>query len=133
MKKKTKERNHAREQAFNTLTTIQELVKEFNKAQEQVGNLADDAETAIHEKALSVEVRTDWHSLDGDTKPTHYRILIVWGGPAVQIVGELSEHAEPSTAVLQFQDWGTLWESYPTTTEEEQTLLEFAQRFYFGE
>lgn len=50
------------------------------------------AERAIHEDALSVEVRSGWYvpgARDADTKPAEYRILLCTGGPAVQIVGGL--------------------------------------------
>ena len=61
--------------------------------------------------------------------PTHYKILLGTGGPAVQIVGELDEHGEPETAELQGQDWFTPWER--TKEQDEDILLQFARFFYF--
>ena len=131
-----KEENRAKEQAKSQLESIVEMAGRLNKAdQGDDEDERDEARTAIHEDPLSVEVRTDWHTLDAeDQKPTHYRILLACGGPAVQIIGELSEHLEPETAVLQYQDWGTPWTEYHgTTNSEDKALLDYAQTFYFGE
>lgn len=92
----------------------------------------DDAERRIHEDALSVEVRSGWHTPgDGNTAPTEFKILITTGGPAVRIIGELNEHAEPICAWLEVQDWGTPWTEY--TNADDATLLAYANCFYFGE
>ena len=64
-------------------------------------------------------------------KTQGYELLLGTGGPATRIVGKLNEHGEPETAELQGQDWGTLWER--TENQDEETLLQFAQLFYFGE
>ena len=91
---------HAREQGQAQFDSIKEMVE------------AQDWD-AVQEDALSVEVRTDWHppgipQHDGN-KPTEYRILLCTGGPACQIVGTLSPHSEPETAIMQVQDWFTQW------------------------
>jgi hypothetical protein len=64
-------------------------------------------------------------------KTQGYELLLGTGGPATRIVGKLNEHGEPETAELQGQDWGTQWER--TELQDEETLLQFAQHFYFGE
>ena len=115
----------------------------------------EEAERAIHGDPLSVEVRGPWvpadryhpQSNDLDT-PAEYRILLCAGGPAVQIVGELSEHGEPETARMQVQDWFTPWtdflpndfqsvyaadESQTRRERVEGVLLAYARCFYFGE
>lgn len=76
-------------------------------------------------------VRGDWHQ-PGQTSeelPDEYEILLSTGGPALRILGKIGDHCEPSTAELQVQDWGTPWTRYSAS---EETLLEFAQCFYFG-
>jgi len=60
-------------------------------------------------------------------------ILLSTGGPAARIIGRLNDYNEPETATLQYQDWGTPWTTYPTTAENEYTLLQFAAFFYYGE
>ena len=69
----------------------------------------DTAREAITDDVLSVEVRTDWHTVGAveACKPTHYKILLCWGGPAVQIIGTLDAYNQPDSAKLQYQDWFT--------------------------
>jgi hypothetical protein len=89
---------------------------------------------AILEDAHSVQVRSDWHEIgENSNNPTEYLILIAWGGPAARIIGKLSEHLEPETAVLEVQDWGTPWTEYRTSAEEDEVLMKYAQAFYYGE
>jgi hypothetical protein len=84
---------------------------------------------------LSVEVRTDWHTVGAveAAKPTHYKILLCWGGPAVQIVGTLDEYNQPDSVRLQYQDWFTEWTDFLLTDEEEQMVIKYAQQCYFDE
>jgi hypothetical protein len=138
---------------------IVELVEALSKAQ---GKDDDDAtltdyegaaERAIHEDALSIEVRSDWiRANDWHTtplKPFEYRILLCTGGPAVQLVGTLSEHGVPETAQLEVQDWFTSWiefkpvykNSHDASAESclddvkarDDILLTYAGCFWFGE
>ena len=62
-----------------------------------------------------------------------YKILLCWGGPAVQILGTLDDSNQPDSARLQYQDWFTEWTDYLLTKEEEQTLMKYAQQFYFDQ
>lgn len=138
---------NAKEQGQAQFDSIREMVEALQVAGEGSANEGkawkayEDAERAIHEDALSVEVRSGWYSpgsRDADTAPAEYRILLCTGGPAVQIVGELSEHGEPETARMQVQDWFTPWTDFRPTVpdgeiEWEETLLTYARCFYFGE
>ena len=129
----------AREQAGAQLASIEELVTCLEHA-EACDNMEcgadcthneDEAREAILADALSVQVRSDWHT-PGDTADAgEYKILLCWGGPSVQILGVLDEHRQPYSAVLQYQDWFTEWMDYPLTDVEEQMLLMYAQQFYF--
>lgn len=119
------------QQAKAQLESIKEMVKALDT---EDGEVRENAEQAILEDALNVEVRTDWHTPgEKDTKPTEYNILLSWGGPACRIIGDLSEYGEPETARIEHQDWGTHWTEYPIDSEEEETILEYARCFYFGE
>lgn len=97
----------------------------------------DDARQRIEEDALSVEVRSDWHSpheRDTSGKATEYRILLCTGGPACQIVGDLDRHGEPESARIQYQDWGTPWTDWRDgPDDEDEILLAYAAVFYWGE
>src|SRR6202035_5974528 len=103
----------ARQQARAQFESIKEMVEALRRCDDVDVDLGERemAGQTIHEDALSVEVRGDWH-IPGDMeagmvagKPAEYKILLCTGGPAVQIVGKLSEHCEPETAELQCQDW----------------------------
>ena len=89
----------------------------------------DAAQTAIDESPLSVEVRSGWHSQGESAEEAQYRICLCTGGPAVQIVGELGAFNQPDTAQLQCQDWFTPWTDVDTTSEDEATMLAYAQHF----
>ena len=96
---------------------------------------ADEAREAIRDGAFSVEVCTDWHGVGAAeaAKPTHYKILLCWGGPAVQIMGTLDEHNQPDSARLQYQDGFPTWIDSLLTEEEEQALMKYAQQFSFDQ
>ena len=94
-------------------------------------NSREDAEGRISENPLSVEVRSDWHAV-GDSAVAddgEFCILLGTGGPATRIRGELSG-GEPCRAWLEAQDWGTPWTQY--FGADQDTLLTYAQQFYFG-
>ena len=94
----------------------------------------DKARERIEEDALSVEVRTDWHAVGAeDDKPTEYNILLCTGGPAVRIIGRLTEYGEPETASIEYQDWFKPWTRLPIDGDDEDALLAYASVFWFGE
>jgi hypothetical protein len=106
----------------------------------------NEAEQRIHEDPLSVQVRSDWHTPSTErTDPAEFEILLCTGGPAVRIVGDLDQYAEPYHARIEHQDWGTPWTEYrphfdpdPETISGElnayqETLLGYCRQFYFGE
>jgi len=111
--------------------------KEGDKATEEERQEYHDEEAArqsISEDPLSVEVRSEWHTPGEDEAPTEYTILLCTGGPAVRIIGELDEHGQPETATIEYQDWFTPWERYgDISDEEDETLLTYAQQFYYRE
>jgi len=95
---------------------------------------AEQIQERIQEDPLSVEVRSDWHSPGSeDSTPSQYKILLSTGGPATQIIGELSEYGQPENARMQAQDWFTEWETTITSSEQDDALLVYANQFYFGE
>lgn len=92
----------------------------------------DDAEERILNDALSVEVRSDWHTPGDDSEPEEFQILLCTGGPAVRIMGELDQ-GEPVRAWLEYQDWGTPWTERVNRPGDRDALLSYASCFYFGE
>ena len=96
----------------------------------------DEARDRINEDPLSIEVRGGWHcpGMEDDNKPVEFKILLCTGGPACQIIGDLSEYGDPESARLQFQDWFEPWrELHIDSDEEEEILLKYCQQFYWGE
>lgn len=93
----------------------------------------EDAEQRIHEDALSVEIRSDWHTPGDDSEPTDFQILLCTGGPAVRIMGELDRYGEPCRAWLEYQDWGTPWTERISQPGDQDALLTYARCFYFGQ
>ena len=94
---------------------------------------ADAALQVIEEDALSVEVRSEWHSPGAEDADDEYRILLCTGGPAVQIQGDIGAFGQPDSARLMCQDWFTPWTEVVLESDELETLLTYARCFYFGE
>lgn len=133
MKTKKESVSHAEENAKNWLESIKDMIERYDDAKD---GMEEDIREEIQESILDLSVRDDWHQ-PGESekinKPIEYLILLTTGGPALRIIGDLSEHGEPETARLQYQDWGTPWTEYRTTGDGNRLLLQFASFFYFGE
>jgi hypothetical protein len=121
--------------ADDAYQTIKELVSDLRRANGDGDHEAiDQAHDAIYDHPLSVEVRSGWCAVNAPLERSEYRLLISWGGPAVQITGELDQHNEPASAVIQSQDWFLPWRDWcPTEDEADGVLREFVTAFYFGE
>uniref|UniRef100_A0A6M3K0F1 Uncharacterized protein n=1 Tax=viral metagenome TaxID=1070528 RepID=A0A6M3K0F1_9ZZZZ len=119
--------DHARDQAKAQLESIQEMVRALDA--ENDGE-REKAELRIQEDAWKVAVRADWHQPGEGGAYDEYMILLCTGGPACRIKGALSANA-PMSAIIEYQNWGAPWEKYPISGEEEETLLRYAQQFYF--
>lgn len=138
-----KEISNSEKQAIAQLEGIKEMVKVLREAREAdefaiydgEEVTADDMTERICEDALSVEVRSDWHTPNGEVgnKPCEYNILLCWGGPACRIIGNLDDYGQPESAHIEHQDWGTKWTEYPISGEDEDIVLDYARCFYFGE
>ena len=121
-------REDAVSQARAQLSTILEMVAACENGEEWEGI---DPIDAIHENALSVQIRSGWHAPGEEHRGAEYEILLCTGGPAVRIVGELDDDAQPETAELQAQGWGIPWETVPTTEDEDEAMLTYALHFWF--
>ena len=128
--------DYAKDQARLQYESIAEMVQALHPfgKDEYEDEALEQAGERIQEDPLSVQVRCPWQSVgEENVKPDQYNILLCTGGPAVRIIGTLSEYLEPENARIQYQDWGTPWTDYPLTSEQEATVLEYAQQFYYGE
>jgi hypothetical protein len=119
-------------------------IAERAKLREAAGDCEsrEDAGERIQEDPLSIEMRSDWETVDvwqgadsgrghGRVAPAEFMILLSTGGPATRIVGELRD-GEPIRAYIQAQDWGTPWTDCLGVIDQG-TLLTYCQQFYFGE
>ena len=130
---------------------LQELREEFNAWQEEdcpevfehaeelaeleaaAGDCEDreQAEQRISEDALSVEVRSGWHSPHEDAEsPDEFRIVLCTGGPPVEIVGDLDQYSQPDRVRILYRDWGTSGE---LVDFDHEVVLTYCRQFYFGE
>jgi hypothetical protein len=124
----------------NAYASIAEKVKALTWTDDDDERATEDAQEkaieAIREDALSCEVRGGWVAPMEQMHAEEFRLLLGTGGPAVRIIGTLSQYGEPDSARLETQNWGTPWTEYVTPIGEdstEETLLAYARCFYFGE
>ncbi len=127
----TPEKDTAQDQARCQLESIVEMIAAMNTG--PYGERETARETIL-EDALSVEVRTAWHSPTSErVAPSEYCILLSTGGPACRIVGDLTEHGDVDSARIEYQDWGTPWtQLFSLTDDEEEALLGYANQFCFA-
>ena len=131
----------AKDQARAQVESIVELMAALETARESGEVLLEGYEydedgmrERIDENALSVEVRRSWYAPGTEDKPDEFCILLCTGGPAVRIIGDLNEYCQPTSALVQFQDWGTPWtEWFDISSEQRDAVLSYCQMHYFGE
>jgi hypothetical protein len=125
--------NDAEQQARSQVESIFEMIDALRKAQSD--SERESAQTVIYEDPLSVEVRSDWHTVGaGPVGASEFKIDLCTGGPAVRIVGDLNRHDEPESATVQYQDWFTPWHTlHGLTNEQHDAVLEYCRQFYFAE
>ena len=127
--------DHGLSQAKAQLESIKEMVAALSVTADAKGYAArEDAERAIQEDPLSIEIRGDWHTPGGKEEKGEgeYRILLCTGGPACRVIGELSR-SEPTSARIEYQDWFLPWTEHRIDSKEEEILLTYARCFYYGE
>jgi len=127
----TQEKDRAKDQARAQLDSIIEMVDNLENA--ETDEEKEQAETAINEDPLSLQVRSGWYEPGRNSDPEEFEILLCTGGPAARIIGELNEYQEPKKAVIEGQDWFTPWLTISMTEEEEEKVLTYCRQFYFGE
>jgi len=88
-------------------------------------------EEEARESILSLEVRSGWHSPGQCDGPEEFCLLLSTGGPALRLIGDLTQHGIPHRCRLEHQNWFTPWTEYHGGTSE--SLEWFAGLFYYGE
>lgn len=108
------------------------------KMVENLGELAteqerEEASEIIRQDPLSVEVRSGWHKPDDDARDKEFQIMLSVGGPAVRLIGTISNEGTPCDYVrLEWREWGIPWTELPVSGLEFDALLAYAGQFYFG-
>lgn len=122
----------ARDAAHDHVSLIMGLMRRLADSQESLDTIEDfdNLYDEIQEYPLSVLVRSNWHIPGQTSELAEYEILLSTGGPAVRIIGELSD-GEPTSARIEYQNWGIPWTDYPLFSEQEDALLRFASNFYY--
>ena len=140
---------------MHSVAAIVELVLNYNAAMNdrEDHEAFENAERAIHEDPLEIQMRSDWHSPGSEPQvgTGEFYILLSTGGPATRIFGELYRGSIDS-AVFQAQDWFEPWrnvdlyayEQMPNEDKPEALhdlsaediqdhLKEYANHFYWGD
>ena len=133
----------SRETFKTAIGTVQDIIQQHQDWQLALddGNdlRVEEIEREVDERPLSVEVRSGWSATSAQWTADEFRILLGTGGPAFQIVGEVSDYGEALNPQMQYQDWYKPWTScgwcYDDDFEGEgkAALHWFCNRFYFGE
>ena len=122
---------------FSSLTLL--LVEYFKKDKHFFDikdyDSQDELRESVLNSALSIQFRSGWETFKEDFKPTEFKILLSWGGPALRVIGELDDYG-PVNPKLQFQDWGTPWtdlnDIWEVDQDQQKALNWFCNCFYFG-
>ena len=136
---KTKEKNHALQNAIGHIESIVEDYENFNYIEslnvtcDEDYKKQEEIKESILNSALSVEFRSGWTSNPNDIELEEFKILLTWGGPALRVIGELNQYKEPENVKMQYQDWGTFWTDFEITENQQEALNWFCNCFYFGE
>lgn len=93
---------------------------------------ADEFTDQLREQALSVEVRSDWvEPRERDFEAGEYKILLAYGGPSIEITGELGLYGEATTAEFIGRWWGCKHAEHIPSYEIE-AVLKYVNLFALG-
>lgn len=123
---------HAKENAKAWLYEIKVITKQIEETRD--GDELDELNERVQEMPLSVEVRDGWRAPGQfiEDNAVEYQILLSTGGPALRISGGLDKYNRPSSATLQWQDWGTPWTEFVCEGNDDyDALMAFVGSFYY--
>ena len=106
------------------LSSIKQMVRAYDKATAADDESArEDAERAIQESPLSLEIRSGWTIPGRKMEAEDFCLLLSTGGPALRLVGAI----DGDWLRMEWQDWGTLWTALPLTRAQEEACAEFVR------
>jgi len=93
---------------------------------------ADEIADELDQLALEVSWRAaSWQTTTQAPDADEYRILLSWGGPSVQITGDLDMDREVFSHRLEWQDWFKPWtEVVPADPAHAAAVGEFARMIW---
>jgi hypothetical protein len=119
-------------QAINCLKEIKRIVDMIDS--KDPGITESGVDTAL-QMPIEIAYRSGWKSFPTSEhlQAEEFRIMLVWGGPAVQITGSLDDRLEviPQTIRMMHQDWGKPWLPLVLRPEGEKALATFCGCFSF--
>lgn len=121
------------EKDFQTVTN-EYAARAIENLRELLDSCTDEDDSPVQEDPLSVEVRSGWYAPSATpVVAEEYCILLGTGGPASRIIGDLDSYGQPENARFEYQDWFKPWTPAQTSSEQDETMLEYARHFYYGE
>ena len=124
---------------YETYCKLLELENEKPNEDHEVDGYTESYEVSDHacEKVLNYSVRSAWECPNpAGLQPAEFQILLMWGGPALRIIGEFDEYGTPINPRMQTQDWGTPWTdcwfNELDDKDHQEALQWFVELFYWG-
>lgn len=103
---------------------------------ERLSDCQDVAMDYIRDSALSVEVRSGWHTAcDQQLEPAEFRIVFSTGGPHLELRGDITEYGDATKTKMIASDWAERCTIMHTGEKEIDTeVIDWvASCFYFGD
>ena len=109
-----------------------EDAEELKDLEEAANGMAseEEAQEAIQEDPLCIDVRSDWVTPGEDMEASEFRIVLCTGGPHVEIVGDLDHYKQPCSVRILYKDWGASGSIYGF---DASIVERYCAQFYFGE
>ena len=107
-------------------------LEELAELEEQSNGMAseDEAQEAIQEHPLCIDVRSDWVTPGEDMEASEFRIVLCTGGPHVEIVGDLDHYKQPCSVRILYKDCGASGSIYGF---DSSIVERYCAQFFFGE
>lgn len=121
-----------RDQAKPYADEVKRLAAGLKRARDERDDEALDRFTeAVENDALSIEYRSGWTSVGESLTIDEFCITLCTGGPAVRIVGELSDgYPVQNRCRMEVSDWFKPWTQYGIGDDElSQAITEYANVF----
>lgn len=132
---KAEKKGRIEQKSDGELAAMAELGEIIRLAEILESGDAEEREQAIediHEGPIEICVRCNYWVTPGDPlTPDAFMLLLSTGGPATRIVGKLDADGEPYSMRLEYQDWGSGWQSLPLSVAGHNAIVDYVGQFRF--